>query len=537
MTKNIKIVAAGLMLAATISSCQKGNLSANPNAISAESTVPVSLILNHLTANFIRPEEMPLGQDASYNKNAYKAAQFMVSNYDKYWGTNEYSWSYSGHAYDILKYAIQLENQSVKQVGANNKYLAVAKFFRAYAAIWLSQRVGDIPMSQAGDPIKYPTPVFDTQHDVYKNALQLLDDANTAFNAILTSATQNASFAPGGDIFNLTNLQWQKLINTYRLRVLISLSKRADDNADLNIKTQFATILGNPTKYPIMTANSDNMVYKFNSVNLYPIFASGSNNYNNFLFVGKPVLDITTSTADPRTFLIATPVDKTKFSSFSSYQGAPTGTSLATLFSSTFSNYNGFRYDLVKTGDNAEPFIFIGYPEMCFNIAEAINRGWVGTLSTTDAQTWYNKGVTASFANFGLTLNAAANQNVNTSDVGGVILGSVTTDYATFLNNIAYNTTNSAAALTQILTQKYVAMFSNSGWEAFYNYRRTGVPAFPTGPSNTGYGTVAGQVGIIPRRLLYPLDEINANNANYKTSIGSQFGGTDDVTKDTWLTK
>lgn len=537
MTKKLKIVAAGLMLAATISSCQKGNLPANPNAINAEATVPVSLILNHITANFIRQEEMPLGQDASYNKNGYKAAQFMVSNYDKYWGTNEYSWSYSGHAYDILKYAIQLENQSVKQVGANNKYLAVAKFFRAYSAIWLSQRVGDIPMSQAGDPIKYPTPVFDTQHDVYKNALQLLDDANTMFNAILTSATQNSSFAPGGDIFNLTNLQWQKLVNTYRLRVLISLSKRAVDNADLNIKTQFAAILGNPTKYPIMTANSDNMVYKFNSVNLYPIFASGTNNYNNFLFVGKPVLDITTSTADPRTFLMATPVDKTKFASFSSYQGAPTGASISVLFSSTYSNFNGFRYDLVKTGDNAEPFIFIGYPEMCFNIAEAINRGWVSTSGVSDAQSWYNKGVTASFANFGLTLNAAANQNVNTSDVGGTILGSVTTDYSTFLNNIAYNTTNSAAALTQILTQKYVAMFNNSGWEAFYNYRRTGVPAFATGTANTGYGTVAGQVGIIPRRLLYPLDEINANNANYKTSIGTQFGGTDDVTKDTWLTK
>jgi hypothetical protein len=537
MKKNIKIVVAGLMLATTITSCQKGNLAENPNAISAEATVPVSLILNHITANFIRQEEMPLGQDASYNKNGYKADQYMVSGYDKYWGTNEYSWSYTGHTYDILKYAIQLENQSIKQVGANNKYLAVAKFFRAYSAIWLSQRVGDIPMSQAGDPIKYPTPVFDTQHDVYKNSLQLLEDANTALTAIITPANQNTSFAPGGDIFNLTNLQWQKLINTYRLRVLISLSKRADDNADLNIKTQFAAILGNPTKYPIMTANSDNLVYKFNAVNLYPNFASGSNSYNNFLFVGKPVLDITTSTADPRTFLMATPVDKTKYNQFSSYQGAPTGTSVAILFSSTFSNFNAFRYAVSKTGDNAEPFIFIGYPEMCFNIAEAINRGWISGSSVNDAQTWYNKGVTASFANFGLTLNASANQSINTSDVAGANLGAVTTDYATFLSNIAYNTTNSATALTQILTQKYVASFNNSGWESFYNYRRTGVPAFATGPANTGYGTVAGQVGIIPRRLLYPLDEVNANNANYKTSIGTQFGGSDDVTKDMWLTK
>jgi hypothetical protein len=79
-----------------------------------------------------------------------------------------------------------------------------------------------------------------------------------------------------GDIFGLTNLQWQKLINTYRLRVLISMSKRADDNADLNIKTQFATIIGNATTYPIMTANTDNMVYKFVASNQYPPFATGN---------------------------------------------------------------------------------------------------------------------------------------------------------------------------------------------------------------------------------------------------------------------
>ena len=32
---------------------------------------------------------------------------------------------------------------------------------------------------------------------------------------------------------------------------------------------------------------------------------------------------------------------------------------------------------------------------------------------------------------------------------------------------------NTAAGLTQILTQKYVAFFQNSGLEAFYNQRRT----------------------------------------------------------------
>jgi hypothetical protein len=72
----------------------------------------------------------------------------------------------------------------------------------------------------------------------------------------------------------------------------------------------------------------------------------------------------------------------------------------------------------------------------------------------------------------------------------------------------------------------------NSGWEAYFNHRRTGLPAFSEG--GTGLGTPGGK---LPRRWLYPLDEINSNNANYQKAIASQFGGAEDVFKDTWLTK
>jgi hypothetical protein len=317
---------------------------------------------------------------------------------------------------------------------------------------------------------------------------------------------------------------------------LISLSKAytrgvTSDFTLGDVKAQFNNIISNPATYPIMTSNSDNMVYKFNAVNLYPNYATGSNSYNNFLFVGQPVLNITTSTADPRTFVFATPVNKATYTQFSSYQGAPMGTAVANLLGATYSNFNGFRYFGSNIGANAEKFIFIGYPELCFNIAEAINLGWV----SGNAQTWYNNGITASFANLGLTLNIAApvNQTITVYDVAGSSVGTVTTDYATFVNNI--NTAYTTNALNAILTQKYVALFMNSGWEAFYNYRRTGVPAFPTGAANQpGYLTTGGN---IPRRFLYPFDETTANTSNYNAALSSQFGGTDDVTKDTWLTK
>lgn len=54
-------------------------------------------------------------------------------------------------------------------------------------------------------------------------------------------------------------------MNSYRLRVLISLSKRAADNADLQIPQQFAAIVNNPSQYPLLSSNADNWAFKFNS--------------------------------------------------------------------------------------------------------------------------------------------------------------------------------------------------------------------------------------------------------------------------------
>ncbi len=65
-------------------------------------------------------------------------------------------------------------------------------------------------------------------------------------------------------------VQWQKVVNSYRLSVLIELSKHAED-ADLNVKEQFAAIIADPARYPIFTGNEDNLQYVYNSsYNYYP---------------------------------------------------------------------------------------------------------------------------------------------------------------------------------------------------------------------------------------------------------------------------
>jgi hypothetical protein len=85
--------------------------------------------------------------------------------------------------------------------------------------------------------------------------------------------------------------------------------------------------------------------------------------------------------------------------------------------------------------------------------------------------------------------------------------------------------------LSQIITQKYLAYFRNSGLQGYYLWRRTGLPTFDIG-AGTGNGNK------IPKRFQYPNNEISVNGSNLSAAVQSQFGGTgDDINADMWLIK
>jgi hypothetical protein len=246
--------------------------------------------------------------------------------------------------YSVLKYVQLMDGQAVKLYGASNPYSALSKFFEAYLFIWYSQRVGDIPMTQAGNATLYPQPKYDVQHDVYKNCLALLDTANMMMGALVTPATSGTQVDANGDVFGMTYLQWQKVINTYTLRVCISLSKRVADGtaSDLNIPTLFQTIISNPTQYPIMTGNSDNMVYHYlssPSKNNYPLYPNYTP-YPNYADMSGTLMNLLTTNQDPRTFVYASPAPAlisggTPYTSFAAYTGADVDLSQTTLLANS----------------------------------------------------------------------------------------------------------------------------------------------------------------------------------------------------------
>lgn len=91
----------------TVTSCQKGDLFTNPNAASQNSTVPVALILNHLTYSMYVGGGVTDGRPGAVNEIAWDLpfiwAQYHISNYQYYRGNNFYNWSNLATNYDMLK--------------------------------------------------------------------------------------------------------------------------------------------------------------------------------------------------------------------------------------------------------------------------------------------------------------------------------------------------------------------------------------------------------------------------------------------------
>lgn len=550
-----------LTILIVVGSCQKyGDV--NPNVPGPNSPVPPSLLLNRIENELAEGPGIVDGQPGSVTElpsrsgNIEHYAQYLWPNNVYYGGIGSYDWSYTAHPYNMLKDIIQMENIATSIANSKiNVYTAISKFLRAYIFVWYSQRVGDCPMTQAGQGLTNPTPAYNIQHDVYQACLAWLDTANTYINTIVADngVAEGVTALPfKGDIFGFTGgtngitglKQWQKVINSYRLRVLISLSNKASlpSAADLNIAAQFNTIVTTPAIYPLMGSNADNLIYRY-SASFNPYAMNNKDFYDSSDPLSSTLLSLTDSTGDPRTYVFATPsiyernTLKRSVSDFRCYLGVSTDSTLSYLLSNkpdlSYINYN--RYFTATstgpaTGGEALGSIIIGYPEMCFNIAEGVVRGWT---SASTAITNLDNGINASMSYYGVT-------DMGTQGIydvtGDSLLGTVTYKLDSFLTltNTAFTaaSSNPNLEIQLIINQKYIAMWMNSGWEPFYNWRRTG---YPTSFNATSAPNLFTETGKIPQRWQYPSTEVQYNTANWQAAIKSQYGGTDDLYQPVWI--
>ena len=329
------------------------------------------------------------------------------------------------------------------------------------------------------------------------------------------------------------------MVNTFKLRVLIALSNKSAD-ADLNVASQFAKIFNNPTQYPTFTSQSDDFKFTYVSASYssYGLTPSNFGSIGTRLNMAATYVSSLTANNDPRVFITCDPawklVDsfKTTATDYKAFAGASTGEPLSTMYGNAnygiYSYINRYRYFTTFVG---EPDVLVGYKELCFNIAEAIERGWI----SGNAETWYKTGINESMKFYGIdttqtNFTAHFLPPGNTS-AANTVAYPFTFSFSTFYAQPSVMlSSSSATAINQIVLQKYIAMFQNSGYEGYYNWRRTGVPAFKGGSG-------VGNNGIVPKRWEYPVSEQVQNATNYKAALNAQGFTADDLNQTMWLVK
>jgi hypothetical protein len=526
MKKIFRIYLLPAILLLTVSSCKKSFENATQNN-NVPNNVPSSLLLNGILNSMV---DLPDGADEIWD-------QYYIYNYN-YYGNNTYDFGSGNNYYGSLTNVLAMESQATAAGSAAvNPYEALGKFFRAYFFSKMSLEEGDIPMTQALQGIKNLEPKYDTQKAVMVQSLAWLEAANTDLSTLIAAGTTSVA----GDIFYGGDLtKWQKAVNALHIRLLVNLSKKVTTDPDINITQQFAAIIGNPTKYPLMGSAADNLQYTFVvPTNYYPQnpdnFGQNGSRQNS----SQTYIQLLTTLKDPRVYVTAEParylVDTKGQSAtdFASFVGADPGLDLGIMYNNAglqfYSFINRKRYYSTYTG---EPSIQIGFPEQEFNIAEGINRGW----APGNAETYYIAGIQSSMDFYSIPYTGSFTAYFYRPGSTSVTVSSnydtytINTNWATYYAQPGVQYVAGATGLNNILQQKYLALFRHSGLESYFTYRRTLVPTFTTGP-----GTDNGQR--IALRFKYPSTELTANAANYKAALASQYGGNDDINGVMWILK
>lgn len=387
-----------------------------------------------------------------------------------------YGWLRAGFGrYNTMRQVAKMDEEAQRLGSGLDNYRALALFFNSYQIFELTKVFGDVPYRESVKATTNAiyTPVYDPQKDIM---IQVLDDLKTANANLDASRTALA----GDVIYKGDILKWKKLINSFALRVLITLSLKEND-VDLDIKTRFNEIVSDPDQYPIFTSNDDNAALEFVNIagNRYPYF--NNNSLKTAYYMEESFVDRLKSYEDPRLFIFAdrSPDGRAlPATDFDAYGGLGGSDPLADNTNRLLAGEASLVDTLYYSDPVNEPSIALGYAEVEFTLAEAAARGWI----TDDAEDHYVKGIQASMG---------FHKIAETEQEAYLLQPEVVFD--------------PAKDIEMIITQKYISYFMNGGWEPFYNHLRTGFPEF----SVDGGGVL--NDGKVPMRWMYPQEELLLN--------------------------
>lgn len=472
-----KILPLIIILALIFSSCNEelDKINENPNATS--NPLPPFL----LTGTLKQGADLYWGSENNYGSTMlfvqYWAAiqypetdRFQVSN------TSFTSLWNKGYATLIKDLNTILEFSPEK---ANDNYKGVALTLRSWVFLLLTDAYGDVPYSQAVLRETNWVPSYDSQRDVY---LALLKDLEIA-QSLLDKSHGTIS----GDVIYKGNIaNWKKLVNSLRLRIALRIVNQEPDLAKQAII--------DATEDPAGLISNNSEIFQFiytSSPQQNPIAATFEtrDDYR----VSKTLVDKLLGLNDTR---------------LSVYAQLPTNDSIDTYVGLPNAVDKPSSWGFAKTSKpgtyflrSESPAVIYSYAEVLFNLSEAVARGFV----SGNAEELYNKAITASFNQFGIS---------DTTAIKNYLIQST----------VKYDSSNYKKSIGE---QKWIALYGQ-GLEAFAEWRRLGYPELTAGPASVLNGD-------IPVRFFYPGTEQSLNGKSYRAAVENQ--GADLLTTKLWFFK
>ena len=409
----------------------------------------------------------------------------------------------------INTYALELKNfQAVIDAAKPDQQEMLwgpAQVMRSLIFGYITDTWGDVPYSQAlkGDAADATLqPAYDAQKDIYTG---LFADLSAAVTAMAAGASGVSALSPVGNadpIYAGNRLRWQRFANSLRARHAMRLANVDPTTAQAQLAAAIAAPGG------LIASNADNARMNWPGDGVYDNPWAANNRTRDDHRLSDRLMGQMLPYNDPRVAVYAQPTLCWQNpaatgcpASPPKYAGMPNAltASDAATYSLTSSRpgrvfYSTSRFCPAAAGCSplsgaSFPSFIATYAEVSFILAEAAERGWIAG----SAATYYNQGIQASMAQWGVTDATAI---------------------AAFLATPGIAYTPGVGGLGQIALQKWIALYSD-GVEAWSEWRRTCIPAtVKPGP--------AAVIGTVPRRYQYSIREASVNSANRDAAVARQ---------------
>ncbi|CAN5524107.1 SusD/RagB family nutrient-binding outer membrane lipoprotein [soil metagenome] len=503
MKKIVKYTLSLIIIFSLSSGCDDGfdELNVHPTA---PSNVNPEYIFNHAIITTSHPtsififELAIVQQIITPNGSSLAGANFNVDNRNRpgLWISNYRN---------VLKSTTEVLDRTRDDENLSNLH-NMARIWRAYSGMILTDTFGDVPFSEAGvgfiDRLSLPS--YDTQQSIYREILSELEQAAAALDASKAPVRNEVFY--NGDVE-----KWKRFAYSLMLRAAMRHSKVDQALAQEYVSKAIAGGL--------MQSNADNA--KITHSNLYTnptgVWLNGTeaNNY----YLAAPFVNYLKDNDDPRLASIAV-----------RYMGATSGAQqlpaaanrdpsvqlgmpmghdnnsippvVQNLGLASF--YEFSQLDRTRMGKLDAPAYLVTYAQTQLLLAEAVVRNW----AQGDVGELYSNAIRAH-------MNQLADYGPNTA-----------IDPAAIETFVQANPLNTANALEEINTEYWVSSFLN-GPEAFANFRRSGYPALAPNPYPGKEIS-----GDFIRRLTYPDDEASVNSGNRNAAIQRQ--GPDNLETRVW---